>query len=140
MCVCVTACARAQINRTAMLRCFLMHDIDLLRTRDGGPVDLHVFTVNAILRMSTVLQDEDFAKTIANLARHPPRIVVNHGGVQMDIRDVNPRVVNDGEALLQLQGCVSTSIMGRWTRMCNAIDLDTRVLALRWFARQRYFY
>ena len=116
----------------------MTHGIDLLRTRDGSPVDIEVYTMNAMLRVAIVLQDADFERMIANVARHPPRVVVNHGGARVDIRDTG--TAREDEALRQLVDVCSPHIMSRWTKMCHAVGLPTRVLAQRWFARQRYFY
>lgn len=99
---------------------------------------VEVYTINAMLRMAMVLQEADFEALIANVALNPPRVVVNHSGLQVDIRTIEtPR---DDVALQQLEGSVCPRIIRRWTQMCEAVGLPTRVLAQRWFSRQRYFY
>ena len=94
--------------------------------------------MNAILRMVTVLREEDFVALLANVALNPPRVVVNNSGVQVNISGIaTPR---DRGALRVLQDCVCPHTMERWVRTCEVVGLPARVLAQRWFSWQRYFY
>ena len=126
------------IYQTALLRSFVKNGVKLLDTREGRVRNIEVHTMNSMLRICTVLQDSDYQALIANMQDTNASAIIYHGGQRINITDAG--TPDDDQALRDLSAVCCPRVMARWTGLCEAVGLPTRVLAQRWFSLQRFFY